>query len=174
MKRPMSTGDPCPVCGQGQLALRRSALKTPYHGGTVVISGVEEFHCSACGESFVDHEIMKKIQPAICDQQRKIDGLLTSDEIKAIRKRLKASQSTMGALFGGGAKAFAKYETGRVSQSKALDNELRLIQRDPHNFKRLQQIEKQRRDAIKKHIRKISAAHGTKKRIPARKSLMAS
>ena len=60
------------------------------------------------------------------DEHRRIDGLLTGPQIKAIRRRLGLTQAEAARLMGGGDNAFSKYERGEVTQSVAM-NQLLLV-----------------------------------------------
>jgi HTH-type transcriptional regulator / antitoxin MqsA len=71
-------------------------------------------------------------------QARVKAGLLTPEEIVAIRKKLGLSQSELERLFGLGSKVVTRWETGRVVQSRAADVALRLLALDPENLKRIQ------------------------------------
>ena len=66
-----------------------------------------------------------------------MDGLLTSQEIKKIRKSLGFTQEVLGELLGGGEKSFARYENGHVTQSRAMDNLLRILNDYPFVLKAL-------------------------------------
>ncbi|RLC19476.1 MAG: hypothetical protein DRI24_00340 [Deltaproteobacteria bacterium] len=124
--------DKCPICGEG--ILKRNVLDETfkYKGQEIVIPGYVVFKCGNCDESIVENETLKASEKVIRDFHRKVDGLLTSDEIKKIRTSFGFTQEAFGNLLGGGAKGFARYETGRVSQSKAMDHLLRII--DAHPF----------------------------------------
>ena len=56
---------------------------------------------------------------------------LTSREIKEIRERVGLSQAEAGEKIGGGPKAFAKYESGKLKPSVAVLNFLRLLEKYP-------------------------------------------
>ena len=64
-------------------------------------------------------------------------GVLTPEQIRSVRKRLKLSQREAGRLIGGGPNAFQKYESGDVLLSKAADTALRLLSNNP---KRLEEL----------------------------------
>lgn len=53
------------------------------------------------------------------------------DEIRTIRERLGLSQTEAGELIGGGARAFTKYESGKVKPAAAVANLLRLLDENP-------------------------------------------
>jgi len=90
------------------------------------------YKCPSCKEAIVDKNTLKESGRAIRDFYRKVDGLLTSDEIYRIRKnRLCLTQDEASELLGGGAKSFARYENSEVIQSLALDNLLRILDKEP-------------------------------------------
>ncbi|MCO4245814.1 type II toxin-antitoxin system MqsA family antitoxin, partial [Acidovorax facilis] len=66
--------------------------------------------------------------------RKQVDGLLTGDEIAALRKQYKLKQAQAAQLFGGGPVAFSKYENDDVAQSEAMDTLLRLVRRSPEAF----------------------------------------
>jgi putative zinc finger/helix-turn-helix YgiT family protein len=70
-------------------------------------------------------------------QARAEAGLLTPEEIVAIRQKLGLSQSELERLFGLGSKVVTRWETGRVVQGKTADVALRLLALDPANLRRL-------------------------------------
>jgi HTH-type transcriptional regulator/antitoxin MqsA len=123
--------DKCPICGEGMLERDVITETFEYKGEKVVIPNYVIFKCGNCDESIVEKDTLKTSEKTIRDFQRRVDGLLTSNEIKKIRKSFGFTQEDIGNLLGGGAKGFARYETGKVSQSKAMDNLLRIIDAHP-------------------------------------------
>ena len=83
--------------------------------------------CSGCGEGFLSAEDLVLSKQERADKKRFINHRLISEEIKKFRKSNKLSQKKAGELFGGGPKAFSKYERGEVIQNKSLDILMRLI-----------------------------------------------
>ncbi|MCK5198621.1 MAG: type II toxin-antitoxin system MqsA family antitoxin [Spirochaetales bacterium] len=83
--------------------------------------------CSECGEGFLSSEDLALSKQERTDQKRIIDHRLISGEIRKFRKSNKLSQKKASELFGGGPKAFSKYERGEVIQNKSLDILMRLI-----------------------------------------------
>lgn len=120
-------GDQCPICGYNEIKEKSITETFEYKGKTTEIKDYIVFECPDCGESFVDSKTIKNTEKIIRDFQRKVDGLLTSDEIKKIRKSLGFTQKDLGTILGGGEKSFARYESGKVTQSKAMDNLIRII-----------------------------------------------
>ena len=123
--------DRCPICGEGILERDVITETFEYKGEKIDIPNYVIFKCENCDESIVEKNTLKTSGKTIRDFQRRVDGLLTSNEIKKIRKSFGFTQEDIGNLLGGGAKGFARYETGKVSQSKAMDNLLRIIDAHP-------------------------------------------
>ena len=117
----------CPIC-DGVLKREDKVVTYSYkdHTREILQSGD---YCTECNEGFLSSKDLKLSQKAIADFKREVDHLLTTDEVRAIRKKLKLTQEKASFLFGGGIRAFHKYETGENAQSKPLDILLKLIDR---------------------------------------------
>ncbi len=123
-------GDMCPICGVGTIKVERKPETFEYKGKTLTLE-LTVYSCDVCGEDFFDDEEMRKHQKTIKDFQRRVDGLLTSEEIKQIREKYGLSQRELARILGVAEKSIAKYEAGFVAQSKAMDNLLRIIREFP-------------------------------------------
>lgn len=124
-------GDLCPVCGYEGIEKKTIVETFKYKGKTKELKNYVVFECPDCGESFVDKKTMKKAEKILRDFHREVDGLLTSADIKRIRTSLGFTQKNFGLILGGGEKAFTKYESGTVTQSKPMDNLIRLLDKRP-------------------------------------------
>ncbi len=60
-----------------------------------------------------------------------INGLLTSVEVRAIRKKLNLTQKEAALICGGGPNAFSRYERGETVPLRATSNLLRLLNKYP-------------------------------------------
>jgi HTH-type transcriptional regulator/antitoxin MqsA len=65
------------------------------------------------------------------DLYAKINGLLTSHEVRKIRKKLKLTQKDAARICGGGPNAFSRYERGEATPLRATSNLLRLMAKYP-------------------------------------------
>jgi len=116
----------CPVCDANIVREERSvSYKYKEHARKILQIGD---YCSDCEEAFLSPKDLKASQKVISDFKREVDNLLSTDEVKAIRKELKLTQEGASSVFGGGVRAFHKYETGENIQSRALDILLKLLQ----------------------------------------------
>ena len=131
MKAPLSEGKVCPVCGEGKVRRTTTTETFTYKGHRLPIPNYFVYRCSRCKEELLDHGLIQAHQQQIRDWQRGIDGLLSAEEIRALRKSFGLTQEELSLLLGGGKKAFARYERGSVCQSVAMDNLLRAVQKHP-------------------------------------------
>lgn len=133
----MTTTDKiCPICGEGQLHDRVIMEDTEYHGQ----KGQTPLHfwaCDTCGSEQADAEQTRKNKRAMIAFRKKVDGLFTGAEVRALRERLGITQADASKVFGGGPVAFSKYESDDVSQSEAMDKLLRLAAEVPLAFEKL-------------------------------------
>lgn len=121
----------CPVCEEGHLHEARFAGDFKHGDRMVHVDDLECYRCDACGADPVLEEQIRRNHLKVADAKRRLDGLLSGGEVKAIRELLHLSQNEAAELFGGGANAFSKYERGDVLQSKPMDRLLRLTARFP-------------------------------------------
>ena len=86
-------------------------------------------YCAKCGEPLSPDEIAKENDLIVYDEYRRLEGLLTSDQIKAIREKRHLSQVGLAKLINCGEKNIARYETGTI-QDRAFDLLIRLVDND--------------------------------------------
>jgi HTH-type transcriptional regulator/antitoxin MqsA len=101
-----------------------------YKGRTLGVPMQPGLYCLACGEAvFNDAEADRYqavVQPFIEAVNRE-----AMPELAAVRKQLKLTQAEAGRLFGGGAVAFSRYETGKTQPPRALTVLFRLLAKHP-------------------------------------------
>ena len=131
--------DICPICGSAGLIKKNITEVFEYKERSLEIENYVIYECLECGESIVDDASLRNAEKLIKDFQREVDGLLTSKEIIKIRKALGFTQENFGLILGGGRKAFARYESCSVTQSKAMDNLLRIVFEKPEALKIIDQ-----------------------------------
>ena len=114
----------CPVCED----YRRFTTENRHETYTVrrreitVPTAVEV--CTTCGESLFDEARDSELLEHVYANYRKDEGLLTPDEIKAIRNRYRLSQKSLAALLGMSEATINRYENGSL-QDSAHDNAIR-------------------------------------------------
>lgn len=127
---------PCPECG-GKMTFKTKTEELEYKGYATKVR-TKGWWCGSCGEGILDAEALEASERAFLKLKAEVDGLLSPDEVAAIRKRLRLSQRKAGELLGGGPRAFQKYESGEVMVSAAMSNLLRLLDKDPRRVKELE------------------------------------
>ena len=124
----------CPVCGSKDLEIQTESEIFEYKGRKKTIEGCEKIVCNNCEEEFFTDATSKKNEKIIRDFHREVDGLLTSNEISQIRTSMGFTQKTFGELLGGGPKAFAKYESCSLTQSRAYGQFDSCSRRPPRSY----------------------------------------
>lgn len=121
----------CPVCGVGNLERKSVDQIFTYKEQELKYQQPGEW-CNSCEEGVLHSSDMDATELLLSDFRAKVDGYLTSTEIKRIRNKLGLTQKSASSIFGGGHNAFSRYQTGTARQSKATDNLLRLLDKHPH------------------------------------------
>lgn len=126
----------CPVCGEQALQLIIEMEKQNYKGHFEEL----EFHyaeCSECGTQTAGPDQLRFNKRQMIKFQKRVDGLLSSEEIKLIRKDLHLTVKQAGEIFGGGPVAFSKYENDELIQSLPMDAALVLAKNSPESVFKL-------------------------------------
>jgi putative zinc finger/helix-turn-helix YgiT family protein len=118
--------DGCPRCGT-MMAERRSALELPVNGEEVSVPSAVHLRCPECDEVVLRFSDSRRLQGDAIAIYRKKHGLLSADEIRAIRQRFGLTQSELAHLLHLGANTISRWESGRNVQTEALEMLLRLI-----------------------------------------------
>lgn len=126
----------CPFCEEGLLERKTIKETYTYKEHMLEIDQPGEW-CTVCGEGILNGADLKTIEKQIRDFQAKIDGLLTSDEIRRIRKKLMLTQKQAAEIFGGGPNAFSRYERGETSPIRSTCNLLKLLDKHPEQLQEL-------------------------------------
>lgn len=120
----------CKFCNRDTAVEKTEKMPFNYNGK--LIEYTDYFTCCRqCGEEYTTYEQATKGDNSLKEAKRQADGLLSPDEIKALRKAFALTQAQAAQVFGGGKNAFAKYERGEVRQSVAMDKLLRVVQKHP-------------------------------------------
>lgn len=126
----MATDLTCVVCGDGRLHLEQSEKETEIEGVKYKIP-FRTHWCEACGSKLGLSEDLRFNARAMRQARKKHVGLLTGEEVRALRKSLDLNQEQAAQLFGGGPVAFSKYENDEVTQSDAMDRLIWLVAKFP-------------------------------------------
>ncbi len=129
----MSAQELCPICGEGHVTASVQMVEYEYKGHKAELPSHYK-QCDTCTSDFAGMAESKLNKRIVMAFRKQVDGLLTGDEITALRKQYKLTQAQAARLFGGGPVAFSKYENDDVAQSEAMDTLLRLVRRSPAAF----------------------------------------
>lgn len=123
----------CLICEEGILTPKIGTELQVYKNITRNLN-FHYFECDCCGSETATSYQIRSNKREMIKFQKEVDGLLSSSEIKSIRKSLNLTVKIAGELFGGGPVAFSKYENDDLIQSLPMDSALRLAQSNPHSI----------------------------------------
>ncbi len=128
----------CPVCGGAELKHETRNLAYEYKGRKTDITGITGDYCDACGEVILDRPDGEHYAKQVAAFVRKINAQEVDPQfIASVRKRLNLDQRQAAEIFGGGANAFSRYETGRVAPPKPLVLLFKALDKHPELFEEL-------------------------------------
>jgi len=126
----------CPLCGEFEQSHQVRPMTYIYKNVEFVINQ-PALWCEACGEGIIDSRDSKAVMPLILTEKARIDGLLTPEEIKQVRIKLKLTQKEAGIIFGGGVNAFNRYEKGKSPIPRPLSLLLIVLRNHPNQLKEI-------------------------------------
>ena len=118
--------DACPSCG-AMMRERRGRLSLPVNGEEIVVPSAAHLGCPRCDEIVLRSLQTKRLHEDAIGIYRKRNGLLSGDEIRAVRGRFGLTQADLSRLLRLGANTVSRWESGRNVQTAAMDILLRLI-----------------------------------------------
>lgn len=125
----------CHTCGQKMVRdVRNDTVE--YKGSKVTVEQ-PGWYCTGCDEVVYSGDDAGVTEAAFVRLKADVDGILTPDEVRCIREKLKLSQRAASRLLGGGPRSFQKYESGTGWVTRSMANLLRLLDRDPSRIKEL-------------------------------------
>lgn len=105
----------------------RGRLKVPINGEEVAVPAASHLACPKCGEVVLRFLDAKRLHEDACEIYRRRHGLLSADEMRAIREHFGLTQADLARLLRLGANTVSRWESGRNVQTAAMDILLRLI-----------------------------------------------
>jgi putative zinc finger/helix-turn-helix YgiT family protein len=118
--------DACPTCGTTMVE-KRGTLRLPVNGEEISVPSAVHLSCPKCGEIVLRFQDSKRLHEDAIAIYRGKHGLLSADEIRAIRERFGLTQADLARLVRLGANTVSRWESGRNVQTAAMDILLRLI-----------------------------------------------
>jgi HTH-type transcriptional regulator/antitoxin MqsA len=95
--------------------------------------------CPKCGERMFSLVVARELERRGIDRYRAKYGLLSADEIRAIRERHGLTQAELAQILRLGGNTLSRWEAGRNVQSAAMDTLLRLIRDLPGSLEYLRE-----------------------------------
>jgi putative zinc finger/helix-turn-helix YgiT family protein len=135
-KKVVLAANACPACGTGMVQ-KRGTLRLPVNGEEMAVPSSAHLSCPKCGEVVLGFLESKRLGEDAIAIYRKKHGLLSADEIRAIRERFSLNQSDLARLLRLGANTVSRWESGRNVQTAAMDILLRLIRDIPGSLEYL-------------------------------------
>lgn len=131
----------CPCCMEEHDVKAVRVQEENFFKNKKVTYTADYMYCDFADEFYATEEQMQKNDICLKDAYRIEQGLLTSGEIRQIRKQYGISQSDLCLLLGWGGKTITRYE-GHQVQDRAHDTILKKLREDPEWFMHLLQEEK--------------------------------
>jgi HTH-type transcriptional regulator/antitoxin MqsA len=128
----------CPTCGIGNLIVDTRELPYGYKGRSAVIKAVKGKFCNnlKCREVVLDIDESARMSKEMLAFNKKVNRELTPIDLLAnVRERFKLNQQQAGKVFGGGANAFSRYESGKTKPPVALVKLFKVLDKHPDLFK---------------------------------------
>ena len=132
----------CPCCMEEHDVQRITTEESNVFKGVPIVYNAEYYYCDRADEAYADEEQISSNDIAMKNSYREKVGLLTSNQIMAIRAQYGISQSDLCLLLGWGRKTITRYESHQV-QDVAHDTILRKLNSDPEWFLQLLQAGKE-------------------------------
>lgn len=128
--------DACPNCGTA-MRERSAALRLPVNGEDIAVPGATHLRCPKCHEVVLRLDQTRQLRERALEVYRTRYGLLSANEIRAVRERHRLTQAQLARLLRLGNNTISRWEAGRNVQTAAMDILLRLIRDIPESLKYL-------------------------------------
>ena len=109
------------------MAEKRGTLRLPVNGEEVAVPSAAHLSCPKCHEVLLRYQDARRLSEDAVAIYRRKHGLLSADEIRALRERFNLTQAEFARLLRLGANTLSRWEAGRNAQTEAMDTLLRLI-----------------------------------------------
>lgn len=120
----------CPECGK-EMQFSTAPLTETFQGEKFTVSGLEYYVCPKCGEVVMSARMATKQAKDMSRQLATLQGLLSPEEIKSIRKGLNLNQKQFQELVGVKDPTVCRWERGSCVQSKTADQLMRILRAFP-------------------------------------------
>ena len=126
----------CPECGK-EMLLSHDPLTETFNGESFTCSGLEYYVCPSCDEVAMSTDMATRQARDVAHQRAERKGLLSPDEIIALRKSLGLTQKDFERVIGVSSPTVCRWERGAVQQSQVADHMMRALRYSPDLASRL-------------------------------------
>jgi len=130
--------DKCRECG-GEVAERVAPVTHQVGRKEVLVEEDWHLYCASCGTISYRGTMLDESQRKIAAKIRHEEGLLSPDELRAIRLKYGFTQAEMERLLTIGPKTWVRWERGKVVQTSAADQLIRVMARNPEALRDMMQ-----------------------------------
>lgn len=120
----------CPLCDK----VHKVQVKKRISNASLKNESIEYeqiyYYCPVCGEEFVPSKLMDENLLRVRDTYRRAKRLLTSDEIREIRRKFNLTQKEFSNLLGWGDVTIQRYES-KLIQDETYDSMIRMVSDNP-------------------------------------------
>jgi putative zinc finger/helix-turn-helix YgiT family protein len=116
---------------------KRGKLRLPVNGEEITVPSAAHLTCPKCHEVVLRSRDARRLSEDAIAIYRRKHGLLSADQIRAIRERFELTQAQFARLLRLGANTLSRWEAGRNVQTEAMDMLLRLIRDLPGSIEYL-------------------------------------
>jgi putative zinc finger/helix-turn-helix YgiT family protein len=116
---------------------RQGRFSWPVNGEDVRVGNNAHLRSPKCGEGMFALQALEALRLGAFEIYRKKYGLLSADEIRAVREHHGLTQAELAQLLRLGGNTLSRWEAGRNVQSAAMDVLLRLIRDLPGSLEYL-------------------------------------
>lgn len=127
----LAKGSICPQCEKGRLKEIKKDLRFEYKEREKIFSKEKVLVCNLCNYEGLTRDTSSRIEKELTDFRRSVTGLLTSDQMKAIREGLGLNKKEMAVLLALNEKTVGRYESGKITQSDQIDRLYRIYKKYP-------------------------------------------
>lgn len=155
----------CPICEMGRLQAKTEWIDVEHLGR----AGKIESHyaeCDACGSEQTGTTEARLNKRAMIAFKKEVQGILTGQQVRNLRKTWRLNQEQAAKVFGGGPVTFSKYESDDVMQSDSMDKLLRMAEAFPMMLEKLMQES----GVLSGNWKKVSRARFTLKVVESKKA----
>ena len=116
---------------------RRGKLRVPVNGEEITVPSALHLSCPKCHEVVLRLRDARRLTEDAIAIYRREHGLLSAEQIRAVRRRYDLTQADFARLLRLGANTVSRWESGRNVQTAAMDVLLRLIRDVPASIEYL-------------------------------------